>query len=571
MLPQRPSQSRGSENVFDFEVGPDFLAAFGRQLRAREAQERSPRVPAFAPEPPRFAGAPEGGRRPEVPSPSTALLVGAGKAAPPKASKNPFENSDANEESAAPSLKGFLGEIDVSRISEGPPQRNYSAAPKSKVEAIRSMDFENISFEDRSQDFAGENPFFDLCSEACASPAPERAPPLREELRLLLNHRKSAFSQSFSQPPQAPLECPMSKSVMLGDLRRGSANPFQELSCASEQHSALAPPWAPLRAGAKQSPFADPFSPQKFPAKKNCFYESDDESEKDTHTLASKITFSPSKKNSRLKRTTSELLKKVAQIGAQARRLLPDMRSTLRLNESFLTQAPARRPASPLCGAFSLYRSDRAPARPPHFFRTQSQRSFFSQSRDKGAFSRGHKKSPGDWEPRARALPRRQECAALRRASPRRRGFEYRESAPSNLLRAPPLRAEQTEPASPGRPFSPSAHSHRAKAFWPAHLDDRFSAQEASFCSGLEPFLSVLSPHSQPGLLRESPPNLFKLGSRVLEANRRLSAGLLRRQGSFDAAGASELVALFLGFVNGLSGSPQRYEERPDLKKVKRA
>lgn len=582
--------SKKCADVFDFNVQSDFLSCFQNHAASKWAPPSPLRCPEFSPEAPYNM---ENRKLKPFSGLSSLLTANPGPAKPKPAEnrqtrrqlRNPFENGENEMRRGSPSLEEFLGEIDVTRISEDFRQRNYSTLPKPKKEVIRSMDFENISFEDKSQDdFNSNNMFFDVRSNDRDRPIQKSSCDMRQELQMLVAQRKQPLFQSYSPPVPAHVEQPLSKSVMLGDIRRDAhANPFKDLSFTSEKSVGEQASSVRRRAARKsqksQKGFAGHFLIGKSSNMKNCFYESDEESDKEAHTMASKITFSPSKTDADPLLRKSEFFDKLSKIGRSAREMQSDMNMVLSQNDSFLTQ---NRPSwntplaleSPGHSTISIYRADRPKTRKACMFRTRSQRSFFSQNKEKRISNPFHTKSK-NWAPAAESPffsskiarePRKMSLGQMLGA------FRYKEWKPCNVAQF--VSGGDCERAMPGggdvRPFSPSQHSNKQGRFWPRHLEERFADGE-SLCSALESLSSILSPPSKISKKSEKSLKLLKQGNQILELNRRVSEGLIHRSSRFDTESASELVSLFFDFIKNASGATCRYKETAHLKKVKTA
>lgn len=483
--------------------------------------------------------------------------------------RNPFHNSEDSEEEKTPSLGGFLKGLNVSRISDDFDRTTYSTVPKTEI--IRSMDFENISFEDKSQEnFFPNNNFFDLCSQEKVKV--KNTKNRRKELQLLIGQKKK-LSQSVIRPSpksQVPVNNPMTQSVMVRNSHKETyLNPFKDLSVTSEKNFINCETgllrWNPLTSNLKKNSFNENYSINKSSIQKNCFYESDEDSDKETHTMASKITFSPSKNNYKFKRSKLDFFKKLKKIQDSAQKMIPDMNMCLNRNESFLTQnSPSLSIpnflGSPKCNTISLYRADNAMTLNSNVLRSQSQRSLFSQNKEKYYPNTFLKK---------KKVPATQLFGSLSNTKSKfskmkknsLNTFKYSETKAANLIQNPTkMESNKFE-----RPFSPSEHSGSKLKFWPAHLEDRFSALESSFTSGLEPFLSCLSPNSKSIQNNES----ILSKSKIVQLNKKITQGLLKRNGSFDVDEGKELVSMFFDFINDFLDDSGRFINRGSLKKIK--
>ena len=146
------NQNQNSEEVFNFNVKSNFLMNFEKRTRLAETISKGANCSTFSSEPSCFLNnlkmkddmIKPSFSRAKRDNESTSRVQ---KLQMEKQIRNPFQNSEDSEQLETPSLDGFLQEINVSRISGDLPQRNYSTLPIKKKEVIRSMDFENISFE----------------------------------------------------------------------------------------------------------------------------------------------------------------------------------------------------------------------------------------------------------------------------------------------------------------------------------------------------------------------------------------------------------------------------------------
>jgi len=484
--------------------------------------------------------------------------------------RNPFHNSDESVENKNSSIGGFLKGFNMSRISEDFPRRKYSELPQPEI--IRSMDFENISFEDKSQDnFLSNNTFFDLCSQGKSKPIQKSNEQIRNELRILIS-KKNKLSQSYVDPkaaPPAPFNHPMTQSVMLGDTNKDTLmNPFKDLSFTSEKNldnvERKCLGLFHLNSNSNKNSFGENLSITKSSIQKNCFYESDEESEKEVNTIASKVTFSPSKNSYKFKR--NKIFDKLQKIRDSAQKIVPEMNILLNQNESFLTQnKPNWRfqkiPDSPMTSTIPLYRADNHGVMSSNFIRSQSQRSLFSQYQDKSfrpseSFLKKKNLNKYFFESLKR---KKSNPKFLMRSS--MKNFRYQQTKSANIIE---IQNKEKPVKRENRPFSPSLHSGTKSNFWPSHLEDRYLTLESSFTSGLEPFLSCLSPNS-----KSNKNELSLLKNKILNLNQKISKELLNKKNSFDVEEGKELVSLFFDFVRNSLDDSECFIKRDDLKKIK--
>jgi hypothetical protein len=564
-----------SNGLVDFNVGSNFLMNFQTHPQQRKDPLNPLTCPQFSTAELNFL---ENRKNGSPVGQCTSLMMETGENNPNRREspqrkpliRNPFHNSEESEQGETPSLGGFLKGLNVSRISEDFPRTTYSTVPKTEV--IRSMDFENISFEDKSREnFLSNNIFFDLCSQEKVKPIQKNSKKRRQELQMLISN-KNKLSQSYVRPspmPPLPIKSPMAQSVMVRDPTRDPLNPFKDLSFTSEKHfqdSETDPlRWDPLASNLNKNAFDGHFSMNKSSIRKNCFYESDEDSVKDTHTMASKITFSPSKNKYNFKRTNIDFYKKLKKIRESAQKVIPEMNMCLNRNESFLTQnkpnwSLPKILGSPKCNTISLYRADNPTMLNSNVFRSQSQRSLFSQNKEKytpGTFIK--KKKIQGTQLFGSLTKSKSSFLSTNKTHPK--SFRYSQHKSANLLKI----QKKDSLGNKERPFSPSEHSDSKSKFWPSHLEDRFLNMESPFTCGLEPFLSCLSPNSKSNQNYES----ILSKSKILKLNQKISNGLLNRNGSFDIDEGKELVSMFFDFISNSSSDSGRFIKGDSLKKIK--
>lgn len=547
-----PDQSPSQRDLLHFELAPDFLMNF-RTRSTKPPSTKTPRVcPGFS-----TSHLPAGrGESPfEVCFERRASLreKNRGSREPfacqkkEKKVRNPFHSSEDSAEADETSLRGFLQDLDVSRISEDFQSRTVRPFKSPAPEAFRSMDFENLSFEHKSPSRpASPKGLSDLRSEN--SPIQTCRANIQRELQMLLQ-RKPLL-------PQPPAYSKRGSKTLKG-ARSVSLNPFADCEWEGgwKNRGQGSLKWA--GAGSKGNASEVHYCMRTRPNPKNCFYETDEETEKDTVTRASKLTTSP-----RANKGSSLWSQRNAPLNHSGADIFTQMNLFFEKNESFLTQNKSEMSLPRLLRAspnktIPLYRADQT--EPFNEHRSQSQRSLFSvkiERRTPSIF--GHAKA---FRP---PLTKNKSCFF----STKRRAllpFFPQSTKSSNFLC--PLQPERG-PSREARPFSPSQHSHRRTRFWPSHLEDRLSNLDSSFCSNVEPFLSLLSPNAKAKSRRGKDAKSL-LAAKILELNKKISKKVLSRKGKFDRREGSELVQLFSELVRT---GPERgaVGRQVDLKKVKR-
>ena len=586
-MKQKDSQNQNpiSNGLIDFSIEPDFLMNFRQVSQNRKFQRNLKQCPQFSAEDLQV----DLGPTPPTTFPrSTSLL-----AAPQhphsqdyfcSSKQNPFHDLEECRTKGREPLGGFLKNIDVSRISEDFSERNCVPFQMKKKDIIRSMDFENISFEEKSQDnFLQNNIFFDIGSFRQESPIQKSTQQLQKELQILLKKNKEMKEMSTLKKQQVPsFQCEElhkgSKSVMLIDSNReNNLNPFKEVSFTSEK-DCIDINRNTLKCGSigahfEKKTFGMNYSVNKSSIKKNCFYETDEESDKEGATMASKMTISPSMMKGR-KTAKSAFRSKLEEMGRVEKNLIPEVGMVFSPNDSFLTQNKSLMSLPQMlkseCNTIPLYRADQAAMLNANVFRSRSQRSVFSLNKEKHKPSFTKKKILGASQYFG-SLMKNNSCYFPRNKKAVDSFFQRVSSKSSNFLDSTVLSSDRGlwHKTPEKRVFSPSQHSAKQVRFWPSHLEERVSQLNSSFCSGMEPFLSCLSPNSKSLKKIETNLKISKQANRIIEINKKITKDLLDRNNSFDPQKGKELVEMFTNLIHDVYGDKGQYKENSFLKKVK--
>jgi hypothetical protein len=488
-------------------------------------------------------------------------------------SKNPFHNSEDSEKDKPDSLKGFLPDINVSRISVDLGETNFNNFVCNKKEVYRSMDFENVSFENKSHENVLENNiFFDIRSERPGKQIQKSSEQLQRELQMLLDTKHKEARQLPCFGLDLGSTRTVGQSLVFADARRENLlNPFKEFPCTSdygrENRGKGSLKWP--EGNSKEQGIGMNYSMNRASVTKNCFYETDDENDKEAFTQASKMTVSPktSKDKSLAFQNFDKMNNSTAQLSSQNN--LP-----FGLNESFLTQNKSSISFPYILKnsnneTIPLYRADHGKAL--NECRSQSQRSLFSLNieRQHPTFYENKKSvapfSPAtSWKNNSCYFQKKKKPAFPLMTSTKMRSSNF-------LLKERHVRKQRNTHQTPEkRPFSPSQHSNKQSKYWPVHLEERLSNLNSSFSSGVEPFLSCLSSHSKLLNKQETNKKISKIGDRVLQLNKKISNAILNRKNAFDKKDGQELVALFTELVQNVGGDQGEYKKEAFLKKVKR-
>lgn len=573
------NKSTLSKSLIDFQISPDFLMNFRTNLNTSPPSPSSRLCPQFSSKefPPSHPG------NLGIPcmrsySLTARDLRGEVKNVQPETmkvmrSKNPFHNSEDSEKDRADSLRGFLPDLNVSRISADLGKTKFPEFTYGKKEVYRSMDFENVSFEEKSEENIIENNiFFDIRSERPGTQIQKNSQQLQMELQMLLDSKREEARQVPSFGVNLGSTRTVSQSMLFPESRKDHLlNPFKEFPCTSDygrvNRGIGSLKWPD--GNSKEKNMGTNYSMNRALVTKNCFYETDDENDKETFTQASKITISP--KESKNKNLISQKLEKM---NNSTTHYSSQINTPFGLNESFLTQNK-----SPLSFPYilknsnnetiPLYRADQGKAL--NECRSQSQRSLFSLNIERQHPTCYENKksvapfSPSSWQNNSCYFTRKKKpfFPSLISTIPKSSNF---------LLKDKHIIKQRSKHQTPEkkRPFSPSQHSNKRSKYWPIHMEDRLSNMNSSLCSGVDPFLSCLSPNSKQLNQVETNKKISKIGNRLLEMNKKISNAILNRKNSFDKRDGQELVSLFSEFIHNFGGEQGGYKKEAFLKKVKR-
>ena len=573
--------NQNTNDVIKFNINSDFLANFPRKFK-RESLLTNPSIcPQFSPENRHQTQFIES--TPELSRPSSLMNLFCQSVLPenktkydPPVTSNPFNVLSFPEEKKDLSLGGFLPDLNVSRISEKYPTSNYCSISKTNNEIIRSMDFETISFEqNNTNQILQTNNFFDLQSIRQESPIQKSSNDHQNDLQMLLKNRNQKYfdyhkNNKLNPKPIYSLSPEMSKSV--GPTFENIKNPFQDISYTSEQrimdrnHGSFK--WPGLCSNSQKKNYSPGFSMNKSLIQKNCFYETDEESEKETIILSKDKSLPMNLKYQKLKKKKlffHQLKKKTELVN----KLIPETSGFLSRNDSFLTHNKSMRSidrSQTGFGAFPIYNAGEAVKFKQTETRSQSQRSIFSLNigRKKQNIFHAEKKNYGQ-------IIKNNSCIISRRKKSHHSSFLLNNSKSSNFLdnflkneidkkSLTPKKIEQK------RAFSPSQHSIKKNKFWPNHLEERFSALNTSFLSGLD--VSCLS--SNINEKEKCKKKNIEIGNKIVQLNQKMKEKLLKRNNEFDPEQGKKLVSLFTELLANAGEDFRGYKDNIFLKKIKK-
>ena len=469
-----------------------------------------------------------------------------------------------------------MQDLNVSRISRDFQNRNFCSLSKTGKDVIRSMDFENISFEQTREDPVLPNLFCDLQSARKESPIQKSSQDHQQELEKLLCSRSGVLSKRRdSQRPKPGFSCllspEMSKSMApgVGIL----SNPFKDLSFTSENQfvdrTQGSLKWPHFGSKSQNKNLIQDLPMNKSSIRKNCFYETDEESEKET-AFASKITCSPSLPKYHKSKTQTSFLRNLKKMRSNIKEVIPEMKDVLSKQGSFLTLNKSTKSFGNEEKRFEGFPFSRAKTKKSFEknHRSRSQRSLLS-------LNIGRNQSPLKVESVPQqfgAFSKNNSCFIERRHKSPTSSFLLNKSKFSNFLDNFVFPEQKhlyssSNKFSNKRNFSPSQHSIKKKQFWPSHLEDRFLALNSSFLSGLEPFVSSLSFNIKKKKKCEQ--KKLSIGNKIIKLNRKIKEKLLKRKNEFNPEEGKKLIELFSQLLENKNEDTRRYKQNDFLKKVK--